>query len=88
MPIIKSAIKKMRQDVKRKVRNTRTKVSMRTSVRAFTDAVKEGKDGKELSTLLSKAFKATDTAAKKNIIHDNTAARKKSRLAKMMPKAK
>lgn len=88
MPIIKSAIKKMRQDAKRKVRNNRTKVSMRSSIREFTDAVKEGKDAKTLSPLLSKAFKATDTAAKKNLIHKNNASHKKSRLAKMMPNTK
>lgn len=88
MPIIKSALKKMRQDAKRRVRNTRTKVTMRNSIREFTDAVKSGKDAKELSTLLSKAFKATDMAAKKNMIHGNNASRKKSRLAKMMPKSK
>jgi len=88
MPIIKSAIKKMRQDEKRRVRNNRAKVSTRNNIRAFTDAIKEGKDAKDLAPLLSKAFRAVDMAAKKNLLHKNTAARRKSRLSKMIPKTK
>jgi ribosomal protein S20 len=35
---------------------------------------------------MPQAQKAIDMAAKKNIIHKNTASRRKSRLANMMPK--
>lgn len=88
MPLIKSAIKKMRQDAKRTVRNNRTRKSVKESVRNFTDAVAEGKPANELTELLRKAYKSLDTAAKKNLIHDKNAARKKSALAKQMPTAK
>jgi ribosomal protein S20 len=49
------------------------------------DLIKAGKV-KEASEFMPQAQKAIDMAAKKNIIHKNTASRRKSRLANMMPK--
>lgn len=74
----------MRQDVKRTVRNKRTKDNLKETLREFVDAVKAGKPEKELTELLRKSYKVLDMSAKKSLMHKNTAARKKSGLAKMV----
>lgn len=81
MPIIQSAIKRDRQQKVRQARLLPFKTHMKTTIRKVNDAVKAGKK-EDLQTLLSRAFKAIDTAAKKGIIHDRNAARKKSSLSK------
>lgn len=81
MPRIQSAIKRARQSEKRHTRLKPYKTHMKTMVRAVLNAVKAGdKDG--AAKALPTAFKAVDTAAKKNIIHRNTASRKKSVLSR------
>ncbi|NCU30669.1 histone H1 protein [Candidatus Saccharibacteria bacterium] len=75
MPIIKSAIKRMRQTAKRRDRNVETKKSMKTAVKAFL----EKPSAKGLSSAQSKI----DTAVKKNLIEKRTAARRKSSLVKI-----
>ena len=80
---IKSAKKRAIIAVKRTERNKMVKSSLRTAVRKFNEAV-----GTENGTAqLSQAFKALDTAATKGVIHKNTAARKKARLAKRLAAA-
>lgn len=81
MPIKKSAIKKAKQDLVKKARNKLIKISFRSKIKETKEAIAEGKI-KEASQSLISAFSALDKAAKKNVIHKNTAARKKSRLAK------
>ena len=83
MPVIKSAQKQMRQ--------TRTRTAQNRVVKdAYKAKVKEVKKGigvLDASTLqekLSESYKFIDKAAKKNILHKNAAARKKSKLAKMV----
>jgi small subunit ribosomal protein S20 len=83
MPIIKSAIKRARQNEVRRIRRQPFKTQLKTAVRNYTDLVKEGKQD-EAAKLLPRVFKAIDTAAKKHIIHRNTADRKKSGLSKMI----
>ena len=83
MPITSSAIKAARQNEKRRERRRPFNTRMKTLMRSFTDLVKEGKID-EARKLLSVAYKVIDTAAKKNIIHRNNAARKKSMLAGMV----
>jgi len=50
----------------------------------FKNALSLVKDGKlpEAQAMISHAYSVIDMASKKNIIHPNTAARKKSRLAR------
>lgn len=83
MPIIKSAKKRVRQDKKRRARNFAVRARLRKAIRAFVDLIKDNKKGEAV-----KAFdvlqKEVDTAAKKNILHKNNAARKKARYAKML----
>lgn len=81
MPILKSAIKRSRQNLVRKARNYDVRAALRKSIRAVSEFAKAGQK-KEAAEALSTAFKVIDTAAKKKIIPENTAARRKSTLAK------
>lgn len=67
MPIIKSAVKKMKQDRKRYAKNLRVKRALKEAEKAFV----EKPTFETLKALQSKI----DTAAKKNIIPKNRAAR-------------
>jgi len=75
MPIIKSAIKRAKQTIKRRERNVATKRDIKSAVKAFV--------AKPSATTLSAAQSAIDTAVKKNVLEKNTAARRKSHLAKL-----
>jgi small subunit ribosomal protein S20 len=79
MPIIKSAIKRMKQTAKRRARNVGIKSDVKTAVKAFM--------AKPTSEGLSKAHSELDTAVKKKLIKKNTAARRKSNLAKAAKEA-
>jgi small subunit ribosomal protein S20 len=81
MPIIKSAKKRVKTTKKATVRNARTKRNVREAVKAFKTAVSKGKSDKIIEAQ-NQANSAIDTAAKKNVIHKNKAARKKAQLAK------
>lgn len=85
MPITKSAVKRARQSIVRHARLTPFKTRMKTMVKNVHDAVKTGADTK---AALSAAFKAIDTAAKKGVIHKNTANRRKAMLARVTSKKK
>ncbi len=74
MPIIKSAIKKVRKDKVRTERNTKREASFRKLIKA----TRRAPNAKNLSAV----FSALDKAVKVNLIHKNKAARLKSRLSK------
>lgn len=74
MPIIKSAIKRVKQAAIRNERNVATKRAIKTAVKAFEAAPS--------AETLSKAQSEIDKAVKKNLIHKNTAARRKANLSK------
>lgn len=86
-PITKSAKKALRQSKKRRERNLRRLNVMREIVKQIRKLISENKKEEALK-LLPKAYKAVDKAAKTNVIKKNTAARKKSRLAKLIGKTK
>lgn len=75
MPLIKSAIKRMRQTAKRRARNITVKRNLKGAVKAFlaTPSVAG----------LQAAQSELDTAVKKNILKKNTASRRKAQLAKV-----
>lgn len=81
MPIIKSAIKRVRQSAKRRSRNLQVKRAIHRDVRAFSDAIASGK-AKDVSETLVEAISEIDRAVKKGTLHRNTAARRKSKLQK------
>lgn len=74
-----SAKKAIRVSERKRVINLRHRRALKEARKAVTDAV-AGKDRKEAEKLLPLAYKEIDKAAKRNIIHKNTAARYKSRL--------
>lgn len=80
MPNIKSAIKSVKQNAAKNVQNSQAKAAMRTAVRKAEVAL-ENKD-ENATELLRAAIKQTDTAARKGLIHKNTASRQKARLTK------
>ncbi len=81
MAITKGAKKAHRASERKRVFNVRRKRAMNEVVKSVRQAVEKG-DVKQASELLPGAFKAIDKAAKRGVIKDNTAARKKSRLSK------
>ncbi len=81
MPITKSAKKRLKQDKKRRLLNLSYKRKMKKVVKEINDLAKEGKKG-EAKKLLPEAYKAIDKAAKKGVIKENTASRKKSQLTR------
>lgn len=87
MPIIKSAIKRVRQTKRRTDRNTIRKRQFRAVIKEFVELIEEKKFD-EAAKLLPLAQKSIDLAVKNNLLHANTAGRKKSQLAKMLPQKK
>ena len=83
MPITSSALKAARQSIKRRESRLPFKTQMKTMMRNVSDLVKEKKMA-EAKAMLPKVYKSIDMAAKKNIIHKNNAARKKSLVARMV----
>lgn len=80
MPIIKSAIKRARQQEKRRNRNVMIKTGVRIKLKSARSAI--ASDPKEAQAALVAAISEIDRAVKKGTLHKNTAARKKSRLTK------
>ena len=79
MPIIKSAIKRAKQTLKRRERNISIKKDIKTAVKAFV--------AEPSVKTLAAAQSEIDTAVKKGLIKKNTAARRKSALSKIAKKA-
>jgi small subunit ribosomal protein S20 len=80
---IKSAIKRNKQNEKKRIRNRVYRGAARTLVaKAKVAIVKQTPEEAKVSTL--KAISALDKAAQKGILHKNNASRRKSRLMKML----
>ncbi|PIU42767.1 MAG: 30S ribosomal protein S20 [Parcubacteria group bacterium CG_4_9_14_0_2_um_filter_35_11] len=87
MPITKSAKKALRQARKRERRNLLWKNKIK-KIKKDIKRLIENKKIAEAKKILPQFYKAVDKAAKNNIIKKNTAARKKSRLTKLITMAK
>jgi ribosomal protein S20 len=74
MPIIKSAIKRAKQTIKRRDRNVGIKRDIKEAVKAFTAT--------PTAETLAKAQSEFDTAVKKKLMNKNTVSRRKANLAK------
>ncbi len=83
MAITRSAKKAHRRSLRRRVFNLRRKDALSDATKNFRTFVAAGK-GDEAAKLLPAAYQAIDKAAKANVISKNTAARKKSRLARTL----
>jgi len=82
----KSAEKRMRQSGERRERNRANRSTMRTAIKRVRGAVAAG-DVKAAEDALKGAIQVIDKSAKKHVVHRNTAARAKSRLAKAIKRA-
>ena len=83
MPNIKSAIKRVDVIEKKTLRNNMIKSGYKSAVKKFENAVAEG-NKEEATKLFSEATKKIDQACTKGVIVKNTAARKKSNMAKKL----
>lgn len=84
MPNIKSAMKRVKVNEKKNLRNRMIKSAMRTCVKKFDTAVAAGQADAQL---LSATSSAVDRAVSKGVMSKNAANRKKARMAKAMNKA-
>ncbi len=79
MANIKSQIKRNRQNDKANERNRAVRSELKTRTKRVEAAVDAGEDA---TALLQDAIKRIDQATAKGVLHKNTAARRKARLAK------
>ena len=82
-----SAKKRVRQNEKRRARNRHRKTLIRDGVKEFQGAITKG-DLTKAGDLLKQVASTVDRVAAKGTIHKNTAARKRSRLAKRLNAAR
>jgi len=85
MPNTSSAKKAMRQSRRRQVINLRTKSKYKSAVKQTRQQIANGEVAAAVESL-KKAMSALDKAVKKDVLHKNTAGRRKSRLAKAIAK--
>lgn len=78
----KSALKRMRQNEKRRIRNRAVRSRVRTVVKTARAVLTSG--GGDASTAVVEAIRALDRAVTRGVVHRNTAARKKSALARRL----
>ncbi|HXG13492.1 MAG TPA: 30S ribosomal protein S20 [Gemmataceae bacterium] len=83
MPHTKSAKKRLRQNIKRRLRNRSTIKAIKTYLKRVKAAAAAG-DLEQLRKEFVLATKKLDKAAAKRIVHPNLAARKKSQLARLV----
>ena len=77
----KSAKKRAAQALRRRDRNRAYRSRMRTAVKKARTALAAGEEN--APQLLAEAIRVVDRTAQKGVVHKNTAARTKSRLAKI-----
>ncbi len=85
MPIKRAAVRQLRKDRKRTVRNQAIQSELKTLKKRFLSLVDERKRD-EASKFLPVLARRFDQAAAKGLIHKNMAARTKSRLTHRLAK--
>ena len=81
MANIKSQIKRIKTNEKARLRNKAVKSSLKTAIRKTREAIEAG-DVAAAEAAQREAARKLDKAVSKGVIHKNTAANKKSALAK------
>ncbi len=85
MPLIKSAIKDLKQNLKKRSRNKHFTALYKEATKSLENALESSSPKlDEAKTLLSKVYSCIDKLVKKNIIHDNNWAHRKSKYAKLL----
>jgi len=75
----KSAVKRIRQNERRRLRNRAVRSKLRTTLK-----VARAVQGPEQRATIEEALRTLDKAVSKGVVHPNTAARKKSALARRL----
>jgi len=83
MPNKHAAIKDLRKNKRRALRNLREKTNVKALIKQLKSFVKEGKKS-EAMTIVSKLQQAAGKAAKRNVIHPNKARRITSQAMKSL----
>jgi small subunit ribosomal protein S20 len=86
-PITSAAKKALRQSQRRRRRNLQSKEKIKKLLKEVRNLISQKKT-EEAKKLLPQVYKTLDKAAKTGLIKKNAAARKKSRLAKLIQKPK
>ena len=84
MPNIKSAKKRVKTAEVRNMRNKAIKTNLKTTIKKVNAAIENNENAAEAAKL---AIKKIDQAAAKGVMHKNTAARKKSAVARKLNNA-
>ncbi len=82
MPNIKSAIKRVEVTKSKTLKNTMRKSALKTAIKKCSETIEKNVD--TAAAALNNTAKIIDKAAAKHVLHKNTAARRKSKLAKAM----
>ena len=85
MPQRRAAKKDLRQNKKRRQQNLQVKKNINAAIKKLKKSV-DTKDTLVRQKALTEVYKIIDKAATKKIIHRNKAARRKSRLSKLLKK--
>ena len=86
MPQRRNAIKELRKNRTRHMQNLDIKSDLKKTLKTFVSAAKADKN--KAQDLLKTLYKKMDKAAKRNVLHKKTAARRKSRFAKLLASSK
>ncbi len=84
LPNIKSAIKRVAISKKKAAANAMQKSALRTAIKKAKEAI--ARNDEKAPEIFKNTVKTIDKASAHGLIHKNTAARKKSRLAKLTNK--
>jgi small subunit ribosomal protein S20 len=79
----RSAKKRIRQNERRRIRNRGVRSQVRSAVKTARST-----EGAEMRTSIAEAIRILDKAVSKGVLHRNTAARKKSALARRLAAAR
>jgi len=82
MPQRRTAIKDLRKSHTKHLHNLQIKTDLKKVIKKFTTATAEKKS--DAKDILKEVYKKFDKAAKRNVMHKKTAARRKSRFAKLL----
>ena len=83
----KSALKRIKQSEKRRLRNRQVNSQLKTSLKSFYSAVEKKTEGPDMVEVHRKTVSEIGRAATKGVLHKKTASRKISRITTFMQKA-
>ena len=83
MPQRRNAIKALRITRRKTLANLDIKTDLRKTLKKFRTLIQQ-KNKNEAQSILNTVYKKLDKAAKRNILHKNTAARRKSTFSRLV----